>query len=366
MDPLIGASIQMTKGSFAGMYGKIMRQISGDDYAVALDTGEEIVTRIAAPPTAAALEESVAAAAAAAARCAEDAIGVLTQFGESAEAESAPPSPPCAASPRVMRALTLLPDSLQRGPHVDPGIRIEHISPSGRRAWSPDEDRKLTEIMSVIGHRRGDWTTVQWMLGSGRSGKQCRERWMNQLDPTINRAPFSPEEDAVLMREYAIFGSRWVMIGRSMDRRTDQQIKNRFSSLTKGHRYREKQDRHKYKRASPPLLPPPPPPERPSRALDVALIAEIEATLSCAICESIFVDASSLPCGHNFCNACITSAFEQATHACPTCTTPATMKSIRPATNLRAVVAVFDANRGHIFEPRPYRAFLPPLAQGAS
>ena len=93
---------------------------------------------------------------------------------------------------------------------------------------------------------------------------------------------------------------------------------------------------------------------------------EIKDTLSCAICESIFVDASSLPCGHNFCNACITSAFEQATHACPTCTTPATMKSIRPATNIRAVVAVFDANRGHIFEPRPYRAFLPPLAQGAS
>lgn len=31
-------------------------------------------------------------------------------------------------------------------------------------------------------------------LGSGRNGKSCRLRWFNQLDPSLKKEPFSPEE----------------------------------------------------------------------------------------------------------------------------------------------------------------------------
>lgn len=31
-------------------------------------------------------------------------------------------------------------------------------------------------------------------LGSGRNGKSCRLRWFNQLDPTLKKEPFTPEE----------------------------------------------------------------------------------------------------------------------------------------------------------------------------
>ena len=31
-------------------------------------------------------------------------------------------------------------------------------------------------------------------LGSGRNGKSCRLRWFNQLDPTLKKEPFTPQE----------------------------------------------------------------------------------------------------------------------------------------------------------------------------
>jgi hypothetical protein len=43
--------------------------------------------------------------------------------------------------------------------------------------------------------------TKHWgMIGSelrGRTGKQCRERWHNQLDPLINKSPWTEHEEVV-------------------------------------------------------------------------------------------------------------------------------------------------------------------------
>jgi hypothetical protein len=37
---------------------------------------------------------------------------------------------------------------------------------------------------------------------TGRSGKQCRERWHNQLDPNIKKDGWTDEEDRVLMQAH--------------------------------------------------------------------------------------------------------------------------------------------------------------------
>lgn len=44
----------------------------------------------------------------------------------------------------------------------------------------------------------------------GRKGKQCRERWYNQLDPSINREPWTEEEERTLHAAHAQLGNRYV------------------------------------------------------------------------------------------------------------------------------------------------------------
>ena len=48
----------------------------------------------------------------------------------------------------------------------------------------------------------------------GRSGKQCRERWFNQLDPNVSHAEWSAEEDKVLLDAHCRFGNKWAEIAK--------------------------------------------------------------------------------------------------------------------------------------------------------
>jgi len=48
----------------------------------------------------------------------------------------------------------------------------------------------------------------------GRKGKQCRERWQNQLDPTVKKGPWSEEEDEILIAAQKKHGNKWVDIAK--------------------------------------------------------------------------------------------------------------------------------------------------------
>ncbi len=47
---------------------------------------------------------------------------------------------------------------------------------------------------------------------SGRLGKQCRERWLNFLDPSIKRATWTDEEDNVLFESQRYLGNRLAIL----------------------------------------------------------------------------------------------------------------------------------------------------------
>ena len=65
--------------------------------------------------------------------------------------------------------------------------------------WKPDEDSQLVSLVSKFGPQ--NWTRIAEFIPL-RSGKQCRERWHNHLNPNINKQKWSLEEDKILIEAH--------------------------------------------------------------------------------------------------------------------------------------------------------------------
>lgn len=64
----------------------------------------------------------------------------------------------------------------------------EAVKKKTRGPWSPHEDAILSGLVSKFGAR--NWSLIARGI-PGRSGKSCRLRWCNQLDPCVKRKPFT-------------------------------------------------------------------------------------------------------------------------------------------------------------------------------
>ena len=64
-----------------------------------------------------------------------------------------------------------------------------------------------------------------------RTGKQCKERWNNYLNPEVNRGPWTDREDVLALENYKIHGNKWSIISKSMKNRTESVVKNKIKSL---------------------------------------------------------------------------------------------------------------------------------------
>ena len=92
-----------------------------------------------------------------------------------------------------------------------------------RGPWSQGEDGYLLQLVQTQGAH--NWVRISQMIGT-RSPKQCRERFHQNLKPSLNHDPITPEEGAIIERLVGEMGKRWAEIARRLRGRSDNAVKN--------------------------------------------------------------------------------------------------------------------------------------------
>lgn len=107
--------------------------------------------------------------------------------------------------------------------------------------FTKEEDERLIQLVKKDDARK--WSRIASKM-SGRSARQCRERYTNFLSPEISQKTWTEDEDQILLNKYEEYGSNWPKISDFLSGRNDKEVKNRCHLLNRRKENSKKHNRY--------------------------------------------------------------------------------------------------------------------------
>lgn len=93
-----------------------------------------------------------------------------------------------------------------------------------RHLFTAEEDLMLQQLMC---HSFSSWVAVAAQM-PGRTARQCRDRWVNYLNPENKNGTWTEREDQRLVELVRQLGPQWSAISKKFDGRSENNVKNRW------------------------------------------------------------------------------------------------------------------------------------------
>ena len=107
---------------------------------------------------------------------------------------------------------------------------VQCVKEPKKSRFSKEEDKILKEV--VLENGACAWGKIAKNL-PGRSARQCRDRWVNYLNPELTDKGWTKAEDDLLLDMYNEFGTHWKDISTFFDGRSLNSIRNRVFKLVR-------------------------------------------------------------------------------------------------------------------------------------